>query len=65
MVTSESVLTLFGCSSLFRAPKNSHLWIKATSTTTANADILALYSETTLCTHTAEMEKKQQSKTSR
>lgn len=64
-MTPETVLTLFGCSSLFRAPKNSHLWIKAISARTENADMLVLYSETTLYTYTAGMGKKQQSKKSR
>lgn len=44
----ESVLTLFGFSRLFRAPKINHLWIQAMSTATENADILVPYSETTL-----------------
>lgn len=61
-MTPESVLTLFVCSSLFSAPKNSHLRIKAISARTENADMLVLYSETTLYTHTAGLGKKQQSK---
>ena len=64
-MTPESVLTLFGWSSLFRAPKNSHLWIKAMSARTENADVLVLYSEITLYTCAAGMGKKQQSKNSR
>lgn len=64
-MTPESVLTLFGCSSLFRAPKNSHLWIKAMTARTENADILVLCSETTLYTYTAGIRKKHQGKKSR
>lgn len=44
----ESVLTLFGFSRLFRAPKINHLRIKAVSTATENADILVPWAETTL-----------------